>query len=611
MRTEDGRIIRECLNGDSASFGLLVDKYKASIYALAYSRLHNFHDAEDIAQEVFLKAYRNLRTLRRWDSFLVWIRSITINLCKNKVRMRSRRPDGESIEEQETRILEKASADVYRDEQSSASRDEALGCLDKALESLPEDYQQVLTLHYLGGMSGQQMSQFLGISHANVRQRLSRARRQLQKEVLVMMDTTYEGQRLQASFTFRIVEAVKRIKINSIPRMAGLPWGLSFAIGVLITVLSLNPHVSIPNDMASPMSSPLPAESKVLGTGEILVDVWKIPQASTISSKQGYGGEESGCLGSQNTTLMAPHHRGDTWTKKADMPMARTEFSTSSANGKIYAIGGLSAAMQTISTVEEYNPETDIWTKKASMSVPRRQLSTSVANGKIYAIGGKTQVMRSALSTVEEYDPVTDTWKRKSDMPTPRTGLSTSAVNGKIYAIGGRDVAGQALSIIEEYDPVADKWKKKDDMPFPRTYSTSVVNVMIYAMSYAFGTVEEYDPATDTWTEKANVPTTRDFSTSAVNGRVYAIGGCPPNWLPGDPFLSTVEEYDPATDTWMKKADMPTARSCSTSVVNGKIYAIGGYDGNRILSTVEEYDTGLAIEAKDKLPTKWGEIKLD
>jgi DNA-directed RNA polymerase specialized sigma24 family protein len=58
-------------DGDTASFGLLVDKYKASIYALAYSRLHNFHDAEDVTQDVFLKAYENLRSLRRWGRFHV------------------------------------------------------------------------------------------------------------------------------------------------------------------------------------------------------------------------------------------------------------------------------------------------------------------------------------------------------------------------------------------------------------------------------------------------------------------------------------------------------------------------------------------------------------
>ena len=53
MRTEDGYIIEKCLNGDPAAFGLLVDKYRSSVYALAYAKLGNFHDAEDVAQEVF------------------------------------------------------------------------------------------------------------------------------------------------------------------------------------------------------------------------------------------------------------------------------------------------------------------------------------------------------------------------------------------------------------------------------------------------------------------------------------------------------------------------------------------------------------------------------
>jgi RNA polymerase sigma factor (sigma-70 family) len=84
MRTADGYIISKCLNdGDSTAFGLLVDKYKASIYALACSKLHNFHDAEDVTQEVFVKAYRNLRKLRRWDNFFAWLYSITSNLCKD------------------------------------------------------------------------------------------------------------------------------------------------------------------------------------------------------------------------------------------------------------------------------------------------------------------------------------------------------------------------------------------------------------------------------------------------------------------------------------------------------------------------------------------------
>jgi RNA polymerase sigma-70 factor (ECF subfamily) len=70
MRTEDGYIIDKCLNGDAAAYGFLVDKYKESIYAFAYSRLKNAQDAEDVTQEVFLKAYQKLRTLRRWEKIL-------------------------------------------------------------------------------------------------------------------------------------------------------------------------------------------------------------------------------------------------------------------------------------------------------------------------------------------------------------------------------------------------------------------------------------------------------------------------------------------------------------------------------------------------------------
>ncbi len=82
-----------------------------------------------------------------------------LNLCKNKIRTQARRPDSEPMEDQEK--LEKASADLYGDEQSSVAHQETLESLNKALESLPEIYQQILTLRYLGKMSGQQISRFL------------------------------------------------------------------------------------------------------------------------------------------------------------------------------------------------------------------------------------------------------------------------------------------------------------------------------------------------------------------------------------------------------------------------------------------------------------------
>jgi len=60
MQTGDGQIISQCLNGNPAIFGVLVDKYKEGIYAFVYSKLGNFHDAQDITQETFSKAYQKL-----------------------------------------------------------------------------------------------------------------------------------------------------------------------------------------------------------------------------------------------------------------------------------------------------------------------------------------------------------------------------------------------------------------------------------------------------------------------------------------------------------------------------------------------------------------------
>jgi N-acetylneuraminic acid mutarotase len=201
-------------------------------------------------------------------------------------------------------------------------------------------------------------------------------------------------------------------------------------------------------------------------------------------------------------------------------------------------------------------------------------------DGKIYAIGGLQAVGWLFLSTVEEYDPATDRWAKKADMPTKRNFLSTSVVSGKIYAIGGFITwrkSGKALSVVEVYDPTTDTWTKGAEMPTPR------------------------------W-----VP-----ATSALKGKIYAIGGTTVTrgkWT----TVSEVEVYNPATNRWTKGAEMPTQRGWhATSVSNGKIYVIGGASRGTpvaqptgILSTVEEFDTGFAINAKGKLPTLWGRLKV-
>jgi N-acetylneuraminic acid mutarotase len=244
-----------------------------------------------------------------------------------------------------------------------------------------------------------------------------------------------------------------------------------------------------------------------------------------------------------------------------------------------------------------------IWTTMADMPTGRWELSTCVVDGKIYAIGGAGPVFQ-ALRTVEVYDPATDTWTTKSEMPTARQGLSTSVVNGKIYAIGGGAASSasyasiETFSTVEEYDPATDTWTAKSEMPTARLcHHASVVNGRIYIIGGADAstpkvghvwTVEVYDPVTDTWTQKGDMPRSRASGfSSVVDGKIYIIGGY------GGP--QRVEEYDPSTDTWVTKSEMPSARrSLATSALDGKIYAIGGYvpdaAGHPGVATVEVYD---------------------
>ena len=297
----------------------------------------------------------------------------------------------------------------------------------------------------------------------------------------------------------------------------------------------------------------------------------------------------------QNALFMAPLAEGDTWTSKKDMPTARYGLSCSAVNGKIYAIGGAKydANMNVVilSAVEEYDRVTDKWIKKTDMPTPRQNLSTSVVDGKIYAIGGWGN--NRELSTVEEYDPVADKWTQKADIPTSRQAFSTSVANGRIYAIGGWRLGG-GLAVVEEYDPARDIWDGKADLPAPRlNLSTSMVNGKIYAIGGLAGnldksvpTVEEYDPVTDKWTKKADMAIARTLlSTSVVDGKIYSIGGYIRVIGRGfDTVVTTVEEYDPMTDKWLKKNDMPTARYwLSSSAINGKVYAIGGIGNSRKL----------------------------
>lgn len=244
---------------------------------------------------------------------------------------------------------------------------------------------------------------------------------------------------------------------------------------------------------------------------------------------------------------------------------------------------------------------------RTDIPTPRYDLSISVVNGKIYAIGGRSDG-NEALNTTEVYDPATETWSPFAPMPTPRYRLSTSVVAGKIYAIGGT-TGSSVLPTVEIYNPVTNTWTSKASMPTPRQHlSTSVVDGRIYAIggveeTSVWGsrtilpTVEVYDPVADTWSPKASLPTARAMlSTSVIDRKIYAIGGVRGT----NAAFVTTEVYDPDANKWTRAANLSIPRSWFAScTVNGKIYAIGGWlVDNAVVKTVEVYDSKKNIWTK-------------
>ena len=269
------------------------------------------------------------------------------------------------------------------------------------------------------------------------------------------------------------------------------------------------------------------------------------------------------------------------------------------------------------------------WRVISELPTQRAAFATAVVEGKIYLIGGtlfehERGVDRPELgpgiwrgpfgmSLVEVYDPETNTWERLTDMPTVRSSAKVAVVNGKIYVLGGRvgkdNQAGnlKVLQVVEMYDPETDTWVRKQDMSRHRmAYGIGVVAGKIYAIGgtvaiqpgapWRVDLVEVYDPATDTWSKRADMPTRRRAVKAAViQDTLYAIGG--DGWPPdgqGGPALATIEAYHPKTNRWRKKPDMPNLRWIfSTVVVADKIYLIGGTDlqaGDRRPAPVEVYD---------------------
>jgi RNA polymerase sigma factor (sigma-70 family) len=356
-----------------------VDKYKESVYSFAYTRLRNFQDAEDVAQEVFIKAYQRLNTLRQWDSFLAWLYSITSNLCKMHIRSQSKRPDREYVEDEDPKILDILSWDSYLEKGLRES-------VREALDALPEMHRQVLMLHYLGGMKINEVARFLGASPRTIARRLDTAKSQLKEEIFGMMAIDLEKRRLPAGFTLHIMDIVSRINIQPVLRITNLPWGLSLTAGILFVIMSLGSHLNITNPTFTTTSSIPASDMQIMEIGDIPVGISNQSQGSyTLVGSGNDNGGEVNLSNQQNAALMAPNGEGG---KIPDEPSA--QIGKGELMGIEYSPDGKIFAASTSFGVRLYdaNNLNEIGTLQSNDQLGRIALSS---DGKLLASGGSDQ----------------------------------------------------------------------------------------------------------------------------------------------------------------------------------------------------------------------------
>lgn len=237
MKNADAELIEAFLDGDEGAFTKLVRKHEKAVHALAWRKVGDFQAAEEITQDAFVKVYHKLSTLKNRNQFAGWLYVITDRLCIEWHR-KKRVPMG-SLEAMEPGELEEHYYSGHlAAEREAAAIERKREAVKKILRRLPESERTVVSLHYLGEKTCEEIGESLGVSTNTVKSRLHRARKRLKAEAESLREMLGDVQ-LPVTFTGNILRAVARA---TPPAPSGgnplVPWAVSLSTAVLLFLLA-------------------------------------------------------------------------------------------------------------------------------------------------------------------------------------------------------------------------------------------------------------------------------------------------------------------------------------------------------------------------------------
>jgi len=182
----DSDLVKEARAGDVAAFERLFDRYQKRVYNLIYRMVGHEQDAADLTQEVFVRVYNSLHTLKTGEAFFGWVRAVAVNVCRDHFRKAGRTVQTASLDAK----IPVADGEVEHEvEDWSANPERMLEKKDlqeavkKAIGSLSDGHRTVVALHHIEGMDVRDIAKLLKVPVGTVKSRLARAREELKRKL--------------------------------------------------------------------------------------------------------------------------------------------------------------------------------------------------------------------------------------------------------------------------------------------------------------------------------------------------------------------------------------------------------------------------------------------
>ena len=240
MEYKDVELIQRTLEGDDDAFSMLMKKYQKRVHALAWRYICDFHIAEEITQDAFLRAYMRLKTLKDPQRFPGWMYVITRRCCLAWLRKkRLWTQSHEHMERVDNGQLEETVYSKYvAAEKEKATVENQREIVKELLEKLQESERTVVTLHYFGEMSCAEIGEFLGVSANTIKSRLRRARQSLKKHEPIIKEAL-ENFKIAPNLTENIMREISQTQPTAPSgNKPFVPW-LITATSVVVVMLML------------------------------------------------------------------------------------------------------------------------------------------------------------------------------------------------------------------------------------------------------------------------------------------------------------------------------------------------------------------------------------